>query len=89
MSGAFPPPPIGSRVRIVKSENTTNWTRIDIGRVGVVTGYLVFSLSSFAGPRLNLLVVPETVERWDSRPGLPLHLHPTQVERLVAHAGIT
>ena len=85
MSGAFPPLPVGSRARIVKSSHITNWTRIEVGRIGQVAGHLAFSLSGIGGPHLHLLVIPDTVERWDSRPGL----HSTQIERVVAHAGTT
>ncbi|QAY80434.1 hypothetical protein [Sphingosinicella sp. BN140058] len=76
-------PPIGAPIRIIQSEKTSNWTRIDVGRIARIVGYNVFSFRTEPGPRVHVLAKLDTIEKWDGdliQSGHPIHLAPCQVE---------
>ena len=78
----------GQRVKIIESEHTTNWTRIDIGRTGTIIEIHAFQNRQEHGPRIHLLIQYDTREHWDGKGRGPViaHAHPSQIQLLQATA---
>ena len=72
----------GDRVRIVESPRTTNWSRIDNGRTGVVQGIHSHQWRSEPGPRVHVLVRYDLPLKRDGDPGRVDHYAICQVEIL-------
>ena len=72
----------GDRVRIVESPRTTNWSRIDNGRTGVVQGIHSHQWRNEPGPRMHVLVRYDLPLKRDGDPRRVDHYAICQVEIL-------
>jgi len=77
----------GDRVRIVESPKTSNWSRIDNGRTGIVQGIHSHQWRSEPGPRIHVLVRYDLPLKRDGNPDRIDHYAICQVEILDRPAG--
>lgn len=75
---------IGDHVRQIESQQTSNWTRIDIGRTGRVVGYHTYSFRQEHGPRVLIRLRFDEPRKWDSKSSDPIFTSPCQLEILEA-----
>lgn len=76
----FPLPKIGARVRVIENDQTTNWTRIDTGRIAIVTEHKPYSFRAEYGPRVHILAAFEAPAKWDRATGRGVYFTPGQLE---------
>ena len=76
-------PPIGTRVRIVESEKTSNWSRIDVGRTATVMQHKAHSFRSEHGPRLLVIIDYDEPAKHDGKSGhRGIHVSACQLEAI-------